>query len=150
MLKRYIQFSFALVMVLLLSACASDGDMKGDMKSDMGSAAGNAALVGLLTSQLGVTSEQALGGAGAIFATAKDKMSADDFSSLTKSVPGVDSMLSAVPSGIDSSSDDMLGAAFSALGMDSSMIRDFVPLILGYVQGQGGTDMMGLLQKSLM
>ncbi len=39
-------------------------------------------LVGMLVSQLGVTSEQATGGAGAIFNLAKERLAPDQFSQI--------------------------------------------------------------------
>jgi hypothetical protein len=142
MFKRSVLISFSMILVLLLSACAGNSQME--------TSSGNA-LVSLLTSQLGVSSEQALGGAGAIFSAAEDKMSVDDFASLSKAVPGMNSMLDAVPSLAGAAdSGDLLGSAFTALGMDGSMIRQFMPIILGYVQSQGGNQVMGMLQKALM
>ena len=114
------------------------------------SAAGGSALVGLLTSQLGVSKQQALGGAGAIFSVAQDNMSATDFTALSQSVPGIGRMLSAVPDTGGSGGDDLIGTAFNALGMESGMVRQFMPIILGYVQNQGGNQVMGMLQKALL
>ncbi len=54
-------------------------------------------LVNLLTSQLGVTTPQAEGGAGAIFEYAKDKMTPDDFAKVAGAVPNMDSLLAAAP-----------------------------------------------------
>ena len=55
--------------------------------------AGDMGLVDLLTSQLGVTKNQAEGGAGSIFQSAKQNLSVEDFSSIAKAVPGIDKML---------------------------------------------------------
>jgi len=54
-------------------------------------------LVNLLTSQLGVTTPQAEGGAGAIFEYAKGKMTPDDFAKVAGTVPNMDSLLAAAP-----------------------------------------------------
>lgn len=128
-------------------------------------------LVDLLVSQLGVTPAQATGGAGAIFSTAKQGMSTSDFAQVSNAVPGMDQMLSAAPS-VSSSmpgSSGMMGAAtgalgssggavgnmanlagsFQSLGLDSNMVNQFVPVILDYVKGQGGSSTMSLLQSSL-
>jgi hypothetical protein len=42
-----------------------------------------------------------------------------------------------------------LAGSFQSLGMDSSMINQFVPVVLKYVQGQGGAGAMSLLQNAL-
>src|SRR5262249_49782470 len=60
-------------------------------------AAPDPGLVGQLTSKLGVTPEQATGGAGAIFGLAKTKMSPADFSKLSGVIPGMDKFLGAAP-----------------------------------------------------
>jgi|GEM_PF-2639575 len=54
-------------------------------------------LVGLLTSQLGVTKPQAEGGAGSIFSLAKSKMSPSDFGQIASVVPDMDTLLKAAP-----------------------------------------------------
>ena len=50
------------------------------------------ALIGALTSQLGVSNDQARGGAGSLFGLAKDSLSPGDFSSLSSAVPGIDGL----------------------------------------------------------
>jgi hypothetical protein len=54
-------------------------------------------LVGRLTKQLGVTPEQATGGAGALFSLAKGNLSAADFSKISSVVPGMSGFLNAAP-----------------------------------------------------
>lgn len=54
-------------------------------------------LVNRLIQQLGVTQEQAAGGAGAIFNVAKEKLSPGDFSKVANAVSGMDDLLSAAP-----------------------------------------------------
>lgn len=146
MLKQLILLPFAMLMVWSLSACFGDNQMK----SGNTAVGTTGVLVGLLTSQLGVSKEQALGGAGAIFSAAQNNMSADNFGSLAKSVPGMDSMLSAVPAVAAGGGNDMIATAFNAVGMNSGMLRQFMPVILGYVQNQGGNDAMGMLQSALL
>src|SRR2546430_16338330 len=56
-------------------------------------------LVGALTQQLGVTEQQATGGAGAIFGLAKSKLSPDNFGQVASVVPGMEGLLQAAPTG---------------------------------------------------
>ena len=58
-------------------------------------------LISQLTSKLGVSEDQAQGGAGAIFAFAKDKLDGADFSSLTGAIGGVDDLIAKAPEGGD-------------------------------------------------
>jgi len=153
MLNRTLSAFVSMVLVLLLAACAGDGFMKDSTSQSDGvgslvDGAGSNALLGLLTNQLGVSSDQALGGAGAIFSSAQQNMSADDFSSLADAVPGFGEMLSAAPE--TEPGDDMLGAAFKALGMETDMVKSFMPIVLGYVDRTGGSALMQSLQGALM
>ena len=125
-------------------------------------------LIKALTDQLGVTGEQASGGAGAVFEYAKAALSADDFSKVTKALPGVDSLISAAPKaegssgligGLKSLSGGQSGSAaamsslagsFSKLGMDADMVSKFVPIILDYAKSEGGTTVMNLLKGALL
>lgn len=56
-------------------------------------------LVGMLTSQLGVSSAQAAGGAGSLFGFAQGQMSPTDFGSVSSALPEVGGLMDAVPSG---------------------------------------------------
>ncbi|MFC6296873.1 DUF2780 domain-containing protein [Pseudomonas sp. CCM 7893] len=129
-----------------------------------------AGLLGALTSQLNVTPEQAVGGTGAMLGLAKNKLGGGDYSQLTKSVPGLDKLsgsnslgslgalsgmlgqsggsktsgLDGVLGNVKDTSD--LNTAFSALGMDDSMVGKFAPVILQYLGGQGAsTSVLGKL-----
>ena len=129
-----------------------------------------ASLTDILVQKLGVSTEQATGGAGAIFSTAQKSMSASDFAQVSKAVPGMDQYLAAAPSQSAtpaSGTAGLLGAAGSALGgsnlgtmaslagsfqsmgLNSGMVGQFVPVVMQYVQAQGGSYTMGLLQSAL-
>ncbi|KAA0988186.1 DUF2780 domain-containing protein [Pseudomonas sp. ANT_J12] len=130
--------------------------MKGDNAA--AAAAPTSQTAGLLSalSQLNVTPKQAVGGTGAMLGLAKNQLSSTDYSELAKSVPGIDKLsgggeLGALSgllgsSGKSAGLENALGnvkntndlnSAFSALGMDSSMIGQFAPVILQYLGGQG-------------
>ena len=134
------------------------------MKDENGAAADaptpqTADLLSALT-QLNVTPQQAVGGAGAMLGLAKNQLSSTDYSELAKSVPGIDILsgggeLGAIAgllgsSGAAAGLDNALGNvkntndlsnAFSALGMDSGMIGLFTPVLLQFLgqQGVGGS-----------
>ena len=138
-----------------------------------GTTAGNG-LTGLLMQQLGVTQSQAEGGAGAIFQLAKSKMQGAAFAELSNSVPGMQGLLAAAPvvansvgggglggiaGGLESLAGNSGGAAgnlvglassFQQLGLSPSMVQKFVPLVLQYVQGNGGGAVAGVLQSAIM
>ena len=122
---------------------------------------------GLLSalSQLNVTPEQAIGGAGAMLGLAKNQLSSTDYSELSKSVPGIDLLSGGgqlgLLSGLLGSSGQAAGlgnvlgnlnntndlnSAFSALGMDTGMIGLFAPVLLQFFgqQGVGGSLLTNL------
>jgi len=120
-------------------------------------------LVSSLTDQLGISSEKASGGAGAIFDYAKKNLSADDFSSIAKGIPGMDNLLGAAPKGDSSSmlgkASSMLGGEKSSLGglaslassfdklnLDPEMVSQFLPIVYDYVGSASGEKAMGLLK----
>ncbi|ODB94251.1 hypothetical protein A3194_01805 [Candidatus Thiodiazotropha endoloripes] len=119
-----------------------------------------------LTSQLGVTSEQASGGAGSLFQMAQNNLSTEDFSQIASVVPGIDKMMASAQSsskesgavsavasmlGGDSSAGNMasLASAFDSLGMDSNMVGQFVPIVLEYLQSEGGESIMSMMKGAL-
>jgi hypothetical protein len=128
-------------------------------------------LVGMLTSQLGVSQQQASGGAGSLLSFAKDQMSAGDFDVVSSELPDVDSLIGAAPDtgssalgalGALSSGSSLLGGSsgglgdmagvastFSDLGLSPDMVTQFVPVILEYAQTSGSEQAMQLLQGAL-
>jgi len=121
-------------------------------------------LVNLLTQQLGVTETQAKGGAGSIFNFAKEKLSPQEFSQVSNTVPEMNGLLDAAPKK-ETSMGGMLGGAtsmfggggssleglaslassFSQLGLSPDMVNQFVPVILNYVKSNGGETVSNLL-----
>lgn len=127
-------------------------------------------LTGLLMQQLGVTQPQAEGGAGALFQLAKSKMSTGDFTALGNSVPDMQGLLAAAPVANTVGSGSMTGnltsmagnlggadgnlvglaSSFQQLGLAPDMVQKFIPIVMQYVQGNGGGAVAGALQSALM
>ena len=126
-----------------------------------------AVLADMLVGKLGISQPQALGGLGSIFSLAQQRMTPGDFSTLSTSVPNMNQYLSAAPQPIaPSQSSALLGAAgtllggqastigalagsFQSLGMQPSMISQFLPLVFQYLQTQNGGVATTLLQSAL-
>jgi len=121
-------------------------------------------LTNILMSQLGVTQQQALGGAGAVFQAAKAKMAPQAFSNLSQSVPGMSDMLAAAPQvsqplsgvtsmvgGASSTVNTMtsLATSFQQLNLSPSMVNQFIPVVVDYVKNTGGQMTANLLQSAL-
>jgi hypothetical protein len=122
--------------------------------------AAQANLLNSLGSELKITPEQAIGGAGAMLGLARNNLSGDDYGQLTQAVPGLDLLSGNSAMGGLSGLGQLLGNgknesplgnalggevqnrndldnAFKALGMDTGMIGQFAPLILQYLGQQG-------------
>jgi len=119
-------------------------------------------LVGMLTKQLGVTPEQATGGAGAIFSLAKSNLSSADFGKIASAVPGMGGFLNAAPkpqndaassaasalgpltggaAGAAGGASGLLsvGSAFKSLGLSPEMATKFAPVMQQYLASKGGS-----------
>ena len=117
-------------------------------------------LVGALSKELGSTPEQAAGAAGALFGVAKSQLKADQFSQISKAVPGMAALLKAAPSGAVGTSGAMgsltkmagsasglasAASAFTKLGLKPEMVAQAVPILTQFVTKSGGADVGKLL-----
>lgn len=125
-------------------------------------------LAELLMQRTGVTGTQAQGGAGALFQIAKTKMSADSFTQLEQSVPGMQGMLGAVPAlsqqgGLAGQLSSIVGAsggtagnlisvvsAFQQQGMSPAMVQQFIPVVIDYVKTRGNDALVNSLNTALI
>ncbi len=132
-------------------------------------------LVALLNQQIQeINPEQAAGGAGLIFKTLQDKLSEQDFAALSGALPGVSELLQQAPAegggGLMGALGGLAGAlggqgaagqlgqlgqfaslvgGFSKLGLSPDMIGKFMPIVLQFIQSEGGEQMLALAQKVL-
>ncbi|WP_199911715.1 DUF2780 domain-containing protein [Dongshaea marina] len=104
-------------------------------------------LTQMITSQLGVSTQQAAGGTGALLAMAANQLSGGQNQELTKLIPKSESLTGSVPAGLGGllNSQSGVNQVFSALGMNSGMVSQFVPIILKYLGSQGASS--GLLNS---
>jgi len=117
-------------------------------------------LVGALSKELGSTPEQAAGAAGALFGLAKSRLKADEFSQVSKAVPGMAALLKAAPagavgtSGAAASLSKMAGSAsglaaaasaFTKLGLKPELVAQAVPVLTSFVTKSGGANVGNLL-----
>ena len=127
-------------------------------------------LVNTLVNQLGVTENQAAGGAGAIFRSAKEKLAPEEFKKIESAVPEAESLIEAAPqitgekssggwgsalTSIAKEANPDVGAAaelaqsFDKLGLEKQMIGKFGNIISDYCKEKGGEIVQGLIQKAL-
>ncbi|ELS02344.1 Protein of unknown function VcgC/VcgE (DUF2780) [Xenococcus sp. PCC 7305] len=124
-------------------------------------------LIELLTQSLDVNQKQAKGGAGLIFQLAKQQLGDGEFSKVANVVPGLNDLLGAAPQegrnvvgaigglvgalgGGGGSVGKLAGLAslaggFGQLGLKPDMISKFAPIILSFVQSQGGDEVKNIL-----
>jgi hypothetical protein len=129
-------------------------------------------LIQQLIGNLGINEGQAKGGAGLLFNLAKEKLDAGEFQQIANAVPGMTDLLKAAPEpgggmmgalgsmasafggGLGGKMEGLgnlanLAGGFSQLGLSADMIGKFVPVVLSFVQSQGGESLKGLLEKVL-
>ena len=96
-------------------------------------------LADTVADQASVTSDQAIGGIGSMLALAQNSLGSADNKELASLIPGMSSLES---TGLSSvlSSQGTVESAFAGLGMDSSMVTTFAPIILQALQSQGATS----------
>lgn len=123
------------------------------------------ALTDSLVNQLGVTQQQAVGGAGAIFQAAKANMTEQAFAGLSQSVPGMSDMLAAAPqvsqpltgaAAMLGRAGDTVGtmasltASFQQLNLSPNMVNQFIPVVVDYVSTTSGQATSRALSSALM
>jgi hypothetical protein len=125
-------------------------------------------LIQQLVDQAGINQQQAEGGAGLLFGWVKEQLASGDFSQVAEAVPGIEGLIDSAPDaggggglggllgGVASAlgADDLgnlasLADGFSKLDLDAGMIGKFVPVILAYLQNQGGEELSSLVAKVL-
>jgi hypothetical protein len=124
-------------------------------------------LVQQLVSGAGVNQQQAEGGAGLLFGLVKEQLSSGDFSQVSNAIPGIESLIDAAPSEDAGGMGGLLGGVASAIGgeqlgnmaslasgfskldLDAGMIGKFVPIVLSFLQSQGGDGLSDLVAKVL-
>jgi hypothetical protein len=121
-----------------------------------------------LTSALDISEAQAQGGAGLLLHLAKSQLQSDEFAQLSASIGNMDDLLQAAPSsqggiggvmgGLASTPGDAstdlhnevsVANGFSQLNLDRDMMQKFVPILLAFIQEQGGNHAKTLLEKGL-
>jgi len=124
-------------------------------------------LLQMLTNQLGITNEQAEGGAGLLFKMAKDKLESGEFSQIAQTIPGIEGLISSAPepgglsgalggfaSSLGGGAGQLgdlasLAGGFKSLKLDSGLIGQFIPIVLSFAQSKGGDIVKNILEKAL-
>jgi hypothetical protein len=120
-------------------------------------------LIQQLAQGLNINEEQAQGGAGLIFKMAQEKLAGGEFAQIADAVPGIGNLIDTAPqegSGLAGMIGGLAGAmgasgnlanlaalagGFSQLGLNPGIASQFVPIILSFVQNQGGDGIKDIL-----
>lgn len=119
-------------------------------------------LIARLSQQLRIDEKQARGGAAVLFKAARDKLGGAEFEQMLGSVDGVDALIRQAPQGgggLLSGLASLAGgnaaliativSGFSKLKLSSDDAQKFVPIMLDYLRGQVGPDVVNKLEKTL-
>jgi len=123
-------------------------------------------LIDNLVNNLGVNRLQAEGGAAVLFKAARDKLGGEEFGKLLGGVPGLSDLLKKAPAGGGGGFGGLLGGlagamggnaaliatvvgGFSKLGLKADDAKRFAPVLLDYLRGQVGPDVVSKLEKTL-
>ena len=159
-----------IVKLILIAGLVWHISMPGNASADMSQ------LISMLMNNFNVSNDQATGGAGAVFGAAKDKMNPQEFSKVSKALPGIDDLIGAASkmagsgssgkSGVSSMLGGLAGSkgsaasslgglsslagTFSKLGLDPDMVGKYVDTILQFSESEGGQEVMNLLKNALL
>jgi len=128
-----------LVLLAITAGCASSSPVSGIASNP---------LISQLTSGLGVSPDQAIGGTGAMLGLAQNKLSPDQFSAVTNAIPGASEITKAAGPLLGGISPQSLGdvqSIFSKLGMSPDTVSKFAPVLTNLVSQGAGPQVAGLL-----
>lgn len=134
-----------------LSKLSESNDLSSMVSSTLSQTESNSALLTQITSQLPVSQTQAAGGVDSLLALAQNQLSDSNSSELETLLPGLNQLtsLSESSSAIAKIADmEAVNNVFNKLGLDSSMVAQFAPLVLQYLTSQGASsDLLGSLSS---
>lgn len=148
---------------------APAADVKAQVKEQASESLDIMGMVSKVSGALDVNKDQAEGGLGAIFNYAKGSLSTDKFSELSKTLPGLDGILSKVPDVSSLSSGEGLGGLldkassysdslksineikqqFEALGLKPEMITKYIAQAKAYLDTEQGQKAKQYLTEGL-
>ncbi len=119
----------------------------------------------MLTSNLGVTDQQASGGAGSLLKFTKSQMPKADYKTVKKGLPGAKDLIGSAPkvesgnslagqtssllggsSGKSVAGLDTLTSSFDSLGLSPNMIQKFTPILMDYAKQYSSPGVSQILE----
>lgn len=95
----------------------------------------------LISKDLKINPKQAAGGAGSMLAMAYQLLDKKQSTELLKLLPEMDALTEVIPAHLGSNLSNLtdVNQAFKLLDLDSSMVKKFTPVLLGYLDKKGAT-----------
>lgn len=138
---------------MILTGCASDPSTTASAAAASAAGGSGNALLGMLTSSLGVTQNQAEGGVGSILKLAQEKLVAGDFDKIAAVIPGSQKYLDTAKAlgAFSGNIGNLAGltSAFGKLGISPATASKFVPAVTDFVGRAGGSDVGALLKGAI-
>jgi len=121
----------------------------------------------MITQQLGISEDQAKGGAGALFRLAQKTLGTADFGKVSEAIPQAQELIDTAPkagalgnvlgsltsstggSGSGTAGLATLSSQFAKIDLDTDAIAKFVPVILSFAQAKGGEGLKNILGSVL-
>jgi hypothetical protein len=158
-MKHHTLFVVGAILIFSVASASAAGQQPAPSSAAAAAVKANPELATGLSKELGSSPEQAAGAAGALFGLAKSRLAPEQFTQISRSVPGMNALLGAAPAtgtgtGAAASVAQMAGAAgglagvgqsFSKLGLSPDMIAKAVPFLTQYVSKLGGPAVGKLL-----
>ena len=159
-MTRHVRLGIVLIVALVAAWPIAEGvlraaGLQGANSFADAAAKANPELMTSLSKELGSTPAQSAGAAGALFGLAQARMKPDEFSQVSKAVPGMDSLLKAAPAlgGASALSGAAglasLAGAFSKLGLKPELVAKAIPILTSFVGKSGGAGVASLLASVL-
>jgi len=111
-------------------------------------------LLNSITGSTGLSATQASGTVGTLMQYAKSNMTSSEYATVTKDVPvlnsigdsGTSSMLSSLTNSAMSS--DMVTSTLKTMGVDPTIVKAVIPIIINYAKQYGSEESGSILSKS--
>lgn len=149
-MHRRILVSALLLATLALTSCSSTPTAS-SVSSALGG--GSNPLMGMLTSSLGVTQQQAEGGVGSILKLANEKLVKGDFDQVAALIPGASKYMDTAKKlgAYAGSIGDLAGltSSLGKLGITPDKAAQFIPAVTDFVGKAGGSELGAKLAGAL-
>lgn len=154
MQRRHVLLALGLASLPVLPVRAADPLNTDTLKSSVLGATSSNPLLGMLTSKLGVSADQAEGGVGSMLKLAQEKLAAGDFDKIAAVIPGAQNYLDRAKSlgAYGSAVGNLAGlnGALGKLGIPPETASKFVPMVTDFVGKAGGSKVGALLKSALV